>query len=64
MTAPPTLLLTEREAAKALAICERTLFTLRTSGEIPHVKIGRSIRYYVADLHRWIAEKKTTGVDT
>jgi excisionase family DNA binding protein len=48
------LLLTTREAAKALKISERTLWTFTTQREIPCVRIGRSVRYSPKDLERWI----------
>jgi excisionase family DNA binding protein len=44
------LLLTRSEAAKMLAIYERTLFTLTQDGTIPSVRIGRSVRYRVAEI--------------
>ena len=56
-----SLLLTPREAAKALAISERKLWGMKASGEIPHVRLGRSVRYPVADLERWIAEQTKGG---
>jgi len=43
-------LLTPKEAAAALAISERTLWQLKSDGEIPHIPIGRSVRYDPADL--------------
>jgi len=47
----PKLLLTAPEAARALAVSPRTLWTLTQTGEIPAVRIGpRSVRYAVADL--------------
>ncbi len=49
------LLLTEREAAKALSVCQRTLWQLRSDGHIPCVRIGRAVRYRPADLRAWIA---------
>jgi predicted DNA-binding transcriptional regulator AlpA len=52
------LLLTEPEAARKLAICARTLFTLRASGQIPALKIGRAVRYDVRDIERFIARQK------
>lgn len=54
---PPTdrLLLPAREAAAALAISERTLWSLTNSGAIPSRKIGRSVRYSPADLSAWVA---------
>ena len=53
-------LLKTREAAKWLAVSDRTLFSLKATGEIPHVRIGRSVRYAVDDLQKWIS-KKTEG---
>ena len=56
------LLLTSRQAAEALAISERSLWSKKASGEIAHVRIGRSVRYSVADLQRWIAAQTKGGV--
>ena len=56
------LLLTSRQVAQALQISERKLWSMKASGEIPHVLLGRSVRYPVADLQRWIDERKTGGV--
>jgi len=49
------LLLTAREAAGALAISERMLWTLTDSGAIRSVRIGRAVRYALTDLHDYIA---------
>jgi excisionase family DNA binding protein len=51
------LLLTAREAAKSLSVCERTLYELTRSGQIPVVRIGRSVRYSVDDLKKWIQKR-------
>jgi len=53
------LLVTAREAADLLAISPRTLWTLTSTGEIACVRIGRSVRYDVADLRVWIGTHKT-----
>lgn len=56
---PPVerLLLRPAEAAKALGISPRTLWSLT----IPRVRIGaRGVRYYVVDLRRWIEKNKDT----
>jgi excisionase family DNA binding protein len=51
-------LLTQREAALALRLSERTLERLRVSGLSPvFVKCGRSIRYRQTDLEQWIASR-------
>ncbi len=55
------LLVSHREAARMLSVCERTLFALTKSGDIPAVRIGRAVRYSVDDLRAWIkqaSEKK------
>lgn len=57
-TAGQRMLLTARETAAALCISERTLWGLTARGEIPSVRIGRSVRYHVADLQQWIEEHK------
>ncbi len=55
---PPQLLYTMKQAAAALQICERSLWTLLDRGEIPKVKIGSSVRVDVRDLQAWIDKKK------
>jgi excisionase family DNA binding protein len=55
------LLLTPRQAAEALQISERKLWSMKASGEIPYVLLGRSVRYPVADLQRWIEERMKGG---
>ena len=52
------LLLTPREAAAALAVCEKTLWSMTAPrGELRAIKIGRAVRYSVADLQGWIARQ-------
>jgi excisionase family DNA binding protein len=55
----PKLLLTPREAAKALSLCEKTLWTLTRRGELPAVRIGRAVRYDLADLRAFIDAAKS-----
>ena len=58
-TDPDPVLVTAREAARMLAVSERTLWTLADSGELPRVPIGpRGYRFDVADLRAWIAAQK------
>lgn len=52
------LLLTAEQAAKALALSPRKLWSLTAGGEIPCVRIDRSVRYAPADLRAWIESKK------
>ena len=51
------LLLTPRKAAKALSVCEKTLWTLTQKGEVPVIRIGRAVRYPVDGLREWIQKQ-------
>ena len=55
------LLFTAVEASLALKISPRKLWAMTVSGEIPHIRIGRCVRYPVDDLQRWIDERKKGG---
>ena len=51
-------LLTQRQAAETLALSERTLERFRVTGAGPKfVRLGKSIRYRLADLEAWIASR-------
>jgi predicted DNA-binding transcriptional regulator AlpA len=51
-------LLNQRQASEMLALSERTLERMRVTGLGPkHVRLGRSIRYRLADLEAWIASQ-------
>ena len=56
-----TLLLNAREAAAALAISPRKLWGMTASGEIPLIRLGRSVRYPLDDLQCWIDGQKKGG---
>lgn len=62
--APLPRLLTSREAAKVLSISPRKLWSLTAGGEIPHVRIGRSVRYSMASLSEWIDSRTVRGQDS
>ncbi len=54
--ATPKLLLSARDAAKALSISERTLWGLTAPrGPIPCVRLGGRVLYSPESLRRWIA---------
>ena len=57
----PALLLTPLQAAEALAISPRKLLGITSSGEIPHLRLGRLVRYPADDLRAWIGAQKTGG---
>jgi len=54
-----SLLINSRDAAKALSISEKTLWSLTAPrGPVPAIRIGeRSVRYSVVALEQWIAEQ-------
>ena len=55
---PVRLLLTVREAAKALSVCEKTLWTMTNEGQIPAIPVGkRGVRYSLDDLKAWISQQ-------
>ncbi len=68
-TAPAPLLVTAREAARMLSVCERTLFAWTQEGRIPVVRLSTSAatkgrqqtRYAVADLHAFIDAAKSAN---
>lgn len=51
-------LMSVRDAAKYLAISERTLWNLTNEKKIPAAKIGRCVRYDVKDIDRFINQAK------
>jgi len=52
------LLLTPAEAAKALKISERKLWTLTNQKLVPHIRIGKSVRYRPESLRIWLAQQE------
>ena len=55
--ATPCLALRPREAAWALGISERTLWEWTQRQEVPHVRRGKTVRYPVDALRRWLDEQ-------
>ena len=54
----PLQLLKPPDAARTLAISPRKLWELTAGGDIPAVRIGRSVRYDPVDLRAWIENHK------
>jgi excisionase family DNA binding protein len=54
LAAIPRLLLKPKEAAAALRISPRLLWSKTKLGEIPCVRFGKSVRYAPAALQEWI----------
>lgn len=57
------LLLRSNEAAEQLAISPATLQRLTSSGELPCVRIGSSVRYSSETLLDWIRQKELSSDD-
>ena len=57
-----TLLLKPMEAAKALAVSQRTLWQLKTDGKIRCIRINRLVRYDAKDLVAYIERQKKLSV--
>jgi excisionase family DNA binding protein len=55
------LALTSLQAAKALGISPRTLWGLTKQGHIPHVRLGKSVRYPCDVLRDWLAKQAVGG---
>jgi excisionase family DNA binding protein len=55
------LLLSLSETAKQLNICERTVWTLVHSGELPHVRVGRRVLVSRTAMESWISTKQTNS---
>ncbi len=51
------LLLRTDDVARALGLGRSTVFALMAAGELPVVRIGRSVRVPRAALERWIDER-------
>lgn len=50
-------LVNARELAKLLSISERTLYRLKSTGELPSpVVLGGSVRWRLTEIRQWIAK--------
>ncbi len=56
-SAPPCLALRPKDAARALGIGERLLWSKTNSGEIPCVRIGRAVVYPVNLLRDYLDQQ-------
>ncbi len=56
------LLISERAAARKLSVSERTLWGWRRAGIVPHVRVGRTVKYSVDSLRRWVAEREAESL--
>lgn len=49
--------LTPQEVATHLRVSKMTVYRLLKSGELPHVKIGRSLRVREDDVDQYLADR-------
>lgn len=54
---PLPLAMRPATAARAIGVCERTLWSLTQRGEIPHLRLGNIVLYPTAPLLRWLEER-------
>ena len=54
----PVRLLKPPEAALFLAVSERTVKRLTARGELPHVRVGRLMRFVLEDLLAYVASQR------
>lgn len=55
------ILLDARQAAESLAISPRKLWAMTASGQVPCVRLGRSVRYSVEGLTRFVSSLTEGG---
>lgn len=51
------LALRPREVCELLGVSPRTLWAWTKEGRIPHVRIGRTLRYPVEELRSWLRQQ-------
>jgi len=55
-----TTLLKIQEVADKLSISENQVYVLKTTGKLPFIKIGRSLRFDEEDITDFIRKRKRT----
>jgi excisionase family DNA binding protein len=60
ITAPDRPLLNVCKAARRVSVSEKTIRRLIRGGELPALKVGKSLRIDPAELERWLGERKTS----
>lgn len=59
---PNAGLMSVRQAAERLGVCERTLWTITNRGELPCIRIRGRKLYALSDLTTYIAQQRSLGV--
>jgi excisionase family DNA binding protein len=50
-----------RSAAALLGVSTRTVYVWVERGELPHIRVGRLVRFRPADLARWVEDRAFGG---
>jgi len=58
----PALALKPAQAAAAIGVSPRKLWSLTAGGEVPHVRLGKSVVYPVDQLRAWLADQAEGSV--
>jgi excisionase family DNA binding protein len=54
-------LLTPQEMARVLGVQPSTIYQWTHQGFIPHVKLGKFVRFKEGDVMNWVEERATDG---
>lgn len=57
----PPILVNEKEAARMLGCCERTVYRMRKAGELKYVSLGAAIRYSRDEIARFVESRSTVA---
>jgi len=57
-------LLSTEQTSKILGVTIRTLFTITQRGDLPCIKVGRSVRYDTRDLESYLKQNKSQGKES
>lgn len=60
-TAPMERLLTPDEIARLLNVQKATIYAWTHFGFIPHIKVGRLLRFREKDVLKWLEARSTKG---
>ncbi len=54
--------LTAEQVATLIGLTQNYIYRLVREGEIPHVRIGRTVRFSEAELEKWLADRTVNKV--
>ena len=63
MTDIERLAMTVPEAAEAIGICRSMAYRLVSEGEIPSLRIERSVRISISALREWVEARERQGIE-